>query len=45
MFDSVGVAASSGVVCGMIAAVSIIPTVVLQGFGRRWRKEREEIAF
>lgn len=45
MFESVGVAASSGIVCGMIVAVSVIPTIVLQKFGGNWRLKNEEVAF
>ncbi|CAI7678217.1 unnamed protein product [Penicillium pancosmium] len=41
MFDSVGVAASSGVVCGMIVAVSVIPTIVLQVYGGKWRRKND----
>jgi predicted RND superfamily exporter protein len=41
MFDSVGIAASSGVVCGMIVAVSVIPTIVLQIYGGKWRRRND----
>ncbi|OOF95566.1 hypothetical protein ASPCADRAFT_170308 [Aspergillus carbonarius ITEM 5010] len=37
MFDSVGIANSSGVVTALIMGVSFFPTVVLQVWGRRWR--------
>ncbi|KAJ5765422.1 hypothetical protein N7520_004981 [Penicillium odoratum] len=43
MFDNVGVAASSGIVCGMIVAVSILPTMFLQMRGRIWRRKEEEM--
>ncbi|KAJ5947814.1 hypothetical protein N7466_000829 [Penicillium verhagenii] len=42
MFDNVGVAASSGIVCGMIVAVSVIPTIILQMRGHIWRRKRED---
>ncbi|KAJ5116582.1 hypothetical protein N7456_000930 [Penicillium angulare] len=45
LFDSVGVAASSGVVCGMIVAVSVIPTIVLQAYGGKWRQKNAEVVF
>lgn len=36
MFESVGIAASSGVITALIMGVSFIPTVLLQWYGRRW---------
>ncbi|PWY67910.1 MFS general substrate transporter [Aspergillus heteromorphus CBS 117.55] len=39
MFDSVGIANSSGVVTALIMGASFIPTVVLQWQGRKWRKD------
>ncbi|KAJ5524292.1 hypothetical protein N7494_010942 [Penicillium frequentans] len=44
MFDNVGVAASSGIVCGMIVAVSVLPTIVLQMRGYIWRRKGEDMA-
>ncbi|PYI04771.1 MFS multidrug transporter [Aspergillus sclerotiicarbonarius CBS 121057] len=41
MFDSVGIAKSSGVVTALIMGVSFIPTVVLQWRGRTWRGRHE----
>lgn len=45
MFDNVGVAASSGIVCGMIVAVSVLPTIVLQMRGYIWRRKGEDMAY
>jgi hypothetical protein len=36
MFESVGIAASSGVVAALIMGASFFPTVFLQWQGRRW---------
>ncbi|KAJ5091132.1 hypothetical protein NUU61_006002 [Penicillium alfredii] len=36
MFESVGIAASSGVITALIMGVSFIPTVILHWQGRRW---------
>jgi predicted RND superfamily exporter protein len=43
LFDNVGVAASSGVVCAMIIAVSVLPTIVLQSYGSKWRRGKDEM--
>jgi uncharacterized membrane protein YdfJ with MMPL/SSD domain len=45
MFNNVGVAASSGIVCGMIIAVSVLPTIVLQLRGHVWRRKLEDVAY
>ncbi|KAJ5724818.1 hypothetical protein N7493_006546 [Penicillium malachiteum] len=45
LFDTVGVAASAGVVCGMIVAVSILPTMAVQAFGKKWRQRHDEVAY
>lgn len=37
MFANVGLANSSAIVAGLIIALSIIPTVLLQWRGQRWR--------
>jgi hypothetical protein len=37
MFTSVGVAASSGVVAALIVGVSILPTMLVQWRGQKWR--------
>ena len=37
MFDNVGVANSAGVVVALLVGVGIIPTVLLQWRGQRWR--------
>ncbi|KAE8152438.1 major facilitator superfamily domain-containing protein [Aspergillus avenaceus] len=39
MFETVGVAASSGVGCALIVGVSVIPTLCLQWMGRNWRPD------
>jgi len=42
MFETVGVAASSGVGVALIAGVSVIPTLFLQWMGRTWRPPVDE---
>ncbi|PGH20374.1 hypothetical protein AJ80_03642 [Polytolypa hystricis UAMH7299] len=44
MFESVGLAASSGVTTALIVGFSVIPTVLIQWRGRKWRapKGQEE---
>jgi hypothetical protein len=37
MFTSVGVAASAGVAAACLVGVSIIPTMIVQLMGKRWR--------
>jgi len=37
MFTSVGVAASAGVAAALIVGVSILPTMLIQWRGQRWR--------
>eukprot|EP00136_Aspergillus_niger_P001056 XP_001389854.2 MFS multidrug transporter [Aspergillus niger CBS 513.88] len=37
MFDTVGIAKSSGVVTALLMGVSFIPTVILQWRGQKWR--------
>lgn len=37
MFDTVGIAKSSGVVTALLMGVSFIPTVILQWRGSKWR--------
>lgn len=41
MFETVGVAASSGVCCALIVGVSVIPTIILHFMGRAWRPVSE----
>ncbi|KAI9038372.1 putative MFS transporter [Aspergillus affinis] len=41
MFESVGIAASSGVGCALIVGVSVIPTIILHWRGRAWRPATE----
>lgn len=41
MFAKVGVAASAGVMCGIVAGVSIVPVAVLHFSGRKWRERKE----
>ncbi|OJJ86763.1 putative MFS transporter [Aspergillus glaucus CBS 516.65] len=40
MFESVGIAASSGVGVALIVGVSVVPTIFLHRKGRVWRKEK-----
>lgn len=40
MFESVGIAASSGVGVALIVGVSVVPTIFLHQKGRVWRKEK-----
>jgi hypothetical protein len=40
MFNSLGVAKSAGVVAALIAGVSVIPTLLLQWRGQKWRGVR-----
>jgi hypothetical protein len=48
MFTSVGVAASAGVVAALIVGVSILPTVLVQWRGQKWRgalaKDNSDVA-
>ena len=39
MFNSVGIAASSGVVAALIMGASFFPTVFLQWQGKRWYRD------
>lgn len=42
MFESIGIARSSGVVTALIMGVSFLPTVLLQWQGRRWYSNDSE---
>lgn len=42
MFSSVGVAPSAGICAALVAAVSIIPTMIVHWQGRSWRPPIEE---
>lgn len=42
MFETVGVAASSGVGVALMVGVSVIPTLFLQWMGRTWRPPIDE---
>lgn len=42
MFEAVGIAASSGICCALIVAVSVIPTIFLQWKGKNWRPAAPE---
>lgn len=44
MFANVGVATSAAVVCGLIAGVSVIPTIYLQYRGKHHRHNRATAA-
>lgn len=43
MFESVGIAASSGVGVALIVGVSAVPTIFLHWKGRVWRKEKTDV--
>ncbi|KAJ5183876.1 hypothetical protein N7492_001492 [Penicillium capsulatum] len=43
MFESVGIAASSGVITALIMGASFIPTMLLQWQGQRWHSRASEI--
>ena len=42
MFENVGVAPSAGIACGLMAAISVIPTILLQWKGKLWRGGKGE---
>lgn len=42
MFESVGIAASSGICCALVVGVSVIPTILLQWKGDSWRGGKGE---
>lgn len=37
MFENVGIAASAGVTSALMVGASVIPTVLIQWQGRKWR--------
>ena len=42
MFENVGIAASSGIGCGLVVGISVLPTILLQWRGRHWRGGKGE---
>lgn len=42
MFETVGVAASSGVGVALMVGISVVPTFFLQWLGRSWRSYGNE---
>ena len=42
MFENVGIAPSAGIGCGMVVAVSVIPTILLHWRGLVWRRREAE---
>jgi len=37
MFENVGLIGSAGIAVGLLVACSIMPTIAVQVFGRKWR--------
>lgn len=40
MFAAVGIAGSAGIMCGVIAVVSVLPIILLQWRGHGWRERK-----